>query len=112
MSDNSAGGYGGGIYNGHAPLGGSFLFSTIVTGNTASGNGGGIANDGEVAIDDSAVTGNTAGGNGGGIWNSLAIGVVILADTVVIPIHRTTAASTASRRFGPHVSNCHHVRVT
>ena len=56
------------------------LLDVVVTGNEASGNGGGIYTRGEepggnteinftLILEDSLVTGNTAGGSGGGIYN-------------------------------------------
>jgi len=71
-------GDGGGIWNGEdteqAPLtpgvGGRLtLTNSTVSGNSATGNGGGIYNDGTLTITDSTISGNMASDSGGGIYN-------------------------------------------
>ena len=47
------------------------LVDTTINGNTASSNGGGIANDGGTAtVTDGDISGNAASSNGGGIYNA------------------------------------------
>ncbi len=83
---------GGGIYN----LGSAVLTDSVVSGNAAAGNGGGIYNDaggymfvtsaGEVNADDtddllgnseSEISGNTAAGSGGGIYNAATASITV-----------------------------------
>ena len=69
---------GGGIFNGGAVT----LEDSTVSGNTASGDGGGIYNNvGTVTLEDSTVSGNTASEEGGGINNNG--GTVTLEDSTV-----------------------------
>lgn len=69
--DNHADDYGGGIFNdGNATL---TVDRCTFSGNSAGGavfGGGGISNDGELAVDQSTFTGNSAVSAGGGIDNS------------------------------------------
>ncbi|MEB3336634.1 MAG: CHAT domain-containing protein, partial [Leptolyngbyaceae bacterium] len=69
---------GGGIYN----RGTLTLTSSIVSGNTASDRGGGIANrySGTITLTDSTVIGNSASRNGGGISN---YGTLTLSNSTV-----------------------------
>lgn len=59
-------GVGGGLF---ANLGPITIDNSTISGNDATGDGGGIWNGGLLTITKSTVTGNTAGGHGGGIFN-------------------------------------------
>ncbi|MGH7885371.1 MAG: IPTL-CTERM sorting domain-containing protein, partial [Thermodesulfobacteriota bacterium] len=60
------GNFGGGIFN----FGGTTtITNSTISGNTATGNGGGIFNYGIATITNSTISGNAATGNGGGIYN-------------------------------------------
>jgi hypothetical protein len=69
ITSNTAGGDGGGIYNGGGTV--TLNDGSSITSNTAGGDGGGIYNGcGTVTLNDgSSITSNTAGGDGGGIYN-------------------------------------------
>lgn len=89
LRDNHADDYGGGIFNdGNATL---TVDRCTFSGNSAGGavfGGGGISNDGELAVDQSTFTGNSAVSAGGGIDNSG--GVLTLRQSTVTA---NTAAS-------------------
>lgn len=59
-------GSGGGIFNSAMV---TIQDGSQIIGNTASTDGGGIANFSNLAVDDSRISGNTASNSGGGIWN-------------------------------------------
>ncbi len=65
------------------------LSADTISGNMATGSGGGIENEatGTLIISDSTISGNTAGGNGGGIDNA---GMLTLTNTTIA---RNSAAS-------------------
>ena len=86
----NSGTFGGGIYN--APSGKVTLIDSVVSGNNASSDGGGIFNNsqteslatdllGEIDLIRSTVSNNTADQNGGGIASF--IGIVALTDSTV-----------------------------
>lgn len=82
VSGNRAdGGAGGGIYSNGT---GSSLTvrQSAITGNTASGTGGGIAAGVQLALADSTVSGNAAGTSGGGIHTSDNTAGEILGSTI------------------------------
>jgi hypothetical protein len=63
--------YGGALANGPQGYGTATLVRCLVSGNSADGGGGGIANGGTLLLDQSTVSGNSAGsGGGGGIVNA------------------------------------------
>jgi hypothetical protein len=70
LSGNSASGSGGGIYN--ADNGTVTVTNSVLSGNSAGGSGGGICNAryGRVTVTNSALSGNSVGGSGGGIANA------------------------------------------
>ena len=71
ISDNTVGGWGGGIYNTSGST--LTLTNTTVSGNTIGGSGGGIYNDrATLNLTNSTISGNTAGVRacGGGIYDS------------------------------------------
>jgi hypothetical protein len=80
-------GDGGGIYNALNRL---TLTNADVSGNVASGDGGGIWNGGILSCDVITVANNTAGGNGGGLFNA---GLAVITDG-------TFTGNTAGRRGG------------
>lgn len=55
------------------------IVGSTISGNTASGNGGGVQTVGDVKIIDSTISGNTASANGGGVW---ANGLTMTGSTV------------------------------
>ncbi len=65
------------ISNGHTSSNGGGIWNDgtlavsncTVAGNSAQGNGGGLWNDGTLAVSNCTVAGNSVQGNGGGIWN-------------------------------------------
>ena len=67
ISGNCASTIGGGIYNG--PTSNAKVIGSTISGNSAT-NGGGIYNLGPATVTDSIVSGNIASGSGGGIYNS------------------------------------------
>jgi hypothetical protein len=111
LSGNTAGGRGGGIYNG---LGAATFTSSALSGNTAGsglglvgGNGGGVFNDGgTVTFTSSTVSGNTAaalvgllgGGLGGGMYANG--GTVTVTSTPVSANHATGNAGGIYRNGG------------
>src|SRR5205823_1656551 len=66
-TDPAPSGYGGGIFFGDTASSLQMTNSTV-SGNSASGDGGGVANEGNATIDTSTVSGNSAV-YGGGIYN-------------------------------------------
>ncbi len=68
LEENESEGHAGGIYNGNTT---TIVNSLLYRNRTLSNNtpGGGITNDGELKIVNSALSSNHAKGNGGGIWN-------------------------------------------
>lgn len=56
--------------------------NTTISGNTVLGNGGGIFNDSELAMDSSTVSGNTAGQDGGGIYDQFGALALITNSTI------------------------------
>jgi hypothetical protein len=81
VTENSASeGDGGGIANSGTSANAT-LFDSMVSGNIAAGNGGGIYNTATLALTGSSVTGNRAGVVGGGIYNSG--GLVMLTNSTV-----------------------------
>ena len=48
------------------------MTNSTLSGNTATGGGGGIVNDGTVTVTNSTLTGNSAASGGGGIFNMAA----------------------------------------
>ena len=79
VSGNKATGSGGGILN--ALSGMLTLSNSTVSGNTATGdNGGGIDNEGTLTLINSIVLGNTSTGYGGGIYN---LGTLTLSNSTV-----------------------------
>ena len=106
MADGSAGGSGGGLYQGSAgPVAfanstvarnsatdGGGLFSTgtvdfsnsTLSTNSATNSGGGLANNGgTVTFSSATVFNNNAGGNGGGLVNQSVFGPVNVRNTIV-----------------------------
>lgn len=75
---------GGGIANFDEDL---VLDGLVITGNTASGDGGGVWADGNFAMDltirNSTITGNTAGSDGGGIYVEDTFGPLLIQNTVI-----------------------------
>jgi len=61
--ENTAGA-GGGLFNGGD--GAMTILTTVIRGNHALGNGGGIDNIGDLTVVDSTIAGNDAPGGGGG----------------------------------------------
>ncbi|MBI4770350.1 MAG: CSLREA domain-containing protein [Chloroflexi bacterium] len=78
---------GGGIYNN----GTLALTGSVVTGNNAIG-GGGVFNDHTLSLDGSKITGNTAADRGGGIYSPSGSGVVI--------VHNSTLADNTANHGG------------
>ena len=80
------------------------LSADTVSGNTATGNGGGIENEAgaTLIISDSTIAGNTAGGNGGGIDN---------AGTITIT-NSTIAGNSATDGHGGGIYNDGNVTVS
>jgi hypothetical protein len=76
ISGQTTTGDGGGVLN-HGIL---TLTNVTVSGNHADGNGGGISNDGTLTLDHVVIDDNTSGGNGGGIWNAGTVD----ADTLTV----------------------------
>ena len=74
VSGNSASGSGGGINN--APGGTLNLSTTIVSGNSATGSGGGISNAGTLNLTGITVEDNSAAASGGGISDPGTLTVV------------------------------------
>jgi hypothetical protein len=73
VSGNTAsGGGGGGIYNDGVV---NLTNSTVWSNTASSGGGGGIYNDGVVNLTNSTVSGNTTSGGGGGIYNDGTLSV-------------------------------------
>ena len=70
-------GTGGGLTNNGSTL---TLTDLTISGNTASGFGGGISNGGTLTVTSSTISGNTATGGGGGILN---LGTVTLTNTTI-----------------------------
>jgi predicted outer membrane repeat protein len=76
VSNNSAGGNGGGIYSAGEHSKVLTLTNSTVSENSAGGNGGGIYSagayysSGTLRLTNSTVSGNSAGGNGGAIYNT------------------------------------------
>ncbi len=70
LSGNVSGGDGGAVDIGQGSLASLVLNDSVIAGNTAAANGGGINDDGLLTIRDSTIEGNTAGGveGGGGIF--------------------------------------------
>src|ERR1043166_6097886 len=90
LSGNSAGSFGGGIYNDGEASGGSatlMLTNSTLSGNTASFWGGGIYNDGSssgtvtLTLSNSTLSGNSAANYGGGIYNFAVDGSATLTLT-------------------------------
>jgi predicted outer membrane repeat protein len=86
ISGNTATGSGGGIYSEKDTLG--LNGGTKVTGNTAA-NGGGIFTNGGTLLD-SAISGNTAGANGGGVYNGQ--GILKLTEITLGPNNTATSS--------------------
>ncbi len=68
ISDNSSQTTAGGIYLDTSNTGSTFTDVTV-TGNTADGAGGGIANGGSLVVTGGTITDNSSGAGGGGIFN-------------------------------------------
>jgi hypothetical protein len=95
--------FGGGVYNDHANL---TLTNTVITGNLASNNGGGIANYGEgpggaavMTINNSTIAGNSAL-IGGGIYNDGRNG----SSAVVTINNSTISGNTSNQNVGGGIS--------
>jgi hypothetical protein len=78
VSGNTAGDYGGGIYNSSGTL---ELTNTTVSGNTADYGGGIYNSSGTLELTNATVSGNTAGHYGGGICNPYS--TLTLKNTIV-----------------------------
>jgi predicted outer membrane repeat protein len=76
VADGSVSGNGGGILN----AGGLTVQNSVIAGNHAGGDGGGIY--GSVKLVASRVSGNSAGGSGGGIYCELLCGVTATGSTI------------------------------
>ena len=71
---------GGGVYSDE----GYSLLNSTISMNTASGNGGGLGNNGgTVSLESTTIFANSAGGTGGGIQNDSVFGPVQLKNTIV-----------------------------
>jgi predicted outer membrane repeat protein len=68
MSDNSAAGNGGGLFNNRAGV--AVIMAGDFQRNRAAGDGGGVWNGGQLFDSGSTFANNTAGGNGGGLFNA------------------------------------------
>jgi predicted outer membrane repeat protein len=80
---------GGGLYHSSIAVAAS-LDRTTISGNTASGDGGGIASSSFLTVSNSTLSGNTAAGSGGG----LAVG----GDRTELA-HVTISNNSAARRI-------------
>ncbi len=79
ITGNHAGYEGGGIGN----TGNVTLTNTIVSGNSAGSHGGGISSStGTLTVDGSSVSNNTAGGAGGGIFNDYSGTPTVIDSTI------------------------------
>jgi predicted outer membrane repeat protein len=86
-----AGVNGGGI---QAPGGGTVtVTNSTVSGNTAGGNGGGVAAAGAVTLTNSTISGNTAGVNGGGVG---ANGVITVTNSTISSNSASTGGGVAA----------------
>jgi hypothetical protein len=65
--DDTASANGGGIYN--EPLGTLTITGGTVTSNQAGGNGGGIANEGDLVVNGASLVSSSAAESGGELWN-------------------------------------------
>jgi hypothetical protein len=90
---SAAGGYGGGSYGsygagtyggGIANEGVAALASCTISGNSAAGDGAGIANEGSatLALTGCTISGNSAGGDGGGIANESSAALALTGSTI------------------------------
>jgi parallel beta-helix repeat protein len=81
VSGNSASGSGGGLYN--SSSGSATLSDSTVSGNSAQ-DGGGLCNDGgSVTLTDCTVSGNSAGSQGGGLFNNGGAAAMALTNCTV-----------------------------
>jgi hypothetical protein len=96
VSGNTASTQGGGISNAGGTL---TLRDSMVSGNTTQDDGGGIFNDaGTLTLKGSTVTGNTAHGDGGGIVSLGSVAVLSLMDS-------TVSGNTAQTSDGGGITN-------
>jgi Chlamydia polymorphic membrane protein (Chlamydia_PMP) repeat len=75
---------GGGVYNSSSGTGTIALTNVTVTGNRATGQGGGVYNHGLVAATGSSITRNVAAAGGGGIYDDNAAAAVTLASSPIL----------------------------
>ncbi len=68
VSGNKASGLGGGLATLHEGI--TTLYGSTVSANSAGTSGGGLSNQGTTTLYNSTVSGNSAGNNGGGLFNS------------------------------------------
>ena len=65
-------------------ISGTIIISNVIIkgGNLPSGNGAGISNSGNLTLKDSYITGNTSSGQGGGLYNATGATLVVTGSTI------------------------------